>query len=324
MVKIIKDEKVKGKHEKEEKDKIEKSRKEKGENKIKKQEIQKKYEQVKKYVRKINIMTDVSEKILNKIFWNVIKAVAIIVYFMILNIAYTKMQEARILEDTKIFAGVFLIAGLIELERAYKKDSGKIAVTALELIVLSLFTLSIIHISTLFKYDFRLYVVTFSYLFAIYYILKAILVYTKEKKEYLQSLSDISYIVKKDKPVKKEAKKRKDKVKKENKETKDEKEQAKTDKPENKKVKEHKDLEDEKGNTKVENKEDKNTENETMEKHKKEQVKSEESEEAEKYKEEEQIKNQDTEEHIENKNVQESNEKQIDSSESKEEVKVND
>lgn len=213
MVKIIKNEKVKGKHEKEENEQVKKSRKEKEENKIKKQEIQEKYEQVKKYVRKINIMTDVSEKILNKIFWNVIKAVAIIVYFMILNIAYTKMEEARILEDTKIFAGVFLIAGLIELERAYKKDNGKIAVTALELIVLSLFTLSIIHMATLFNYDFRLYVVTFSYLFAIYYILKAILVYTKEKKEYLQSLSDISDIVKKDKPAKKEAKKREKKNK---------------------------------------------------------------------------------------------------------------
>lgn len=271
MVKIIKDEKIKGKHEKEENDKVKKSRKEKEENKVRKQERQKKYEQVKKYVRKINIMTDVSEKILNKIFWNVIKAVAIVVYFMVLNIAYTKMQEARILEDTKIFAGVFLIAGLIELERAYKKDSGKIAVTALELIVLSLFTLSIIHMATLFNYDFRLYVVTFSYLFAIYYILKAILVYTKEKKEYLQSLSDISDIVKKDKPVKKEAKKRKDKTKKEIKEAEN--------------VKEDKDLEGKKENTNTVNKDDKKTENEI---------------------------------------VEESDEKEIDSSENKEEVKVND
>lgn len=214
MGKIIKDEKVKGKHEKEEpKDKIKKHKKEKEQDKVKKLEKEKVYNQIKKYVMKINIMTDVSEKTLNKIFWNVIKAVAIVVYFMILNIAYSKMQEARILEDTKIFAGIFLIAGLIELERAYKKDSGKIAVTALELIVLSLFTLSIIHISTLLKYDFRLYVVTFSYLFAIYYIIKAVLIYTKEKKEYLQSLSDISDIVKKDKPAKKEAKKREKKNK---------------------------------------------------------------------------------------------------------------
>lgn len=214
MGKIIKDEKVKGKHEKEEsKDKIKKHKKENKQDKIKRLEKEKVYNQIKKYVMKINIMTDVSEKTLNKIFWNVIKAVAIVVYFMILNIAYSKMQEARILEDTKIFAGIFLIAGLIELERAYKKDSGKIAVTALELIVLSLFTLSIIHISTLLKYDFRLYVVTFSYLFAIYYIIKAVLIYTKEKKEYLQSLSDISDIVKKDKPAKKEAKKREKKNK---------------------------------------------------------------------------------------------------------------
>jgi len=224
MRRIIKDERVKGKHEKEEKDeKVKKHKKEKELDKVKKHEKEKKqeekkYNQIKKYVMKINITTDVSEEILNKIFWNVIKAIGIVIYFMILNIAYTKMQEIRILEDTKIFAGVFLIAGLIQLERAYKKDSGKIAISALELIVLSLFTLSIIHMATLLKYDFRLYVLTFSYLFAIYYILKSIIVYTKEKREYLQSLSDISDIVKKDKPVKKEAKKRQKKNKKEDEE----------------------------------------------------------------------------------------------------------
>lgn len=295
MGKIIKDEKVKGKHEKEEsKDKIKKHKKENKQDKIKRLEKEKVYNQIKKYVMKINIMTDVSEKTLNKIFWNVIKAVAIVVYFMILNIAYSKMQEARILEDTKIFAGIFLIAGLIELERAYKKDSGKIAVTALELIVLSLFTLSIIHISTLLKYDFRLYVVTFSYLFAIYYIIKAVLIYTKEKKEYLQSLSDISDIVKKDKPAKKEAKKRekknkKEQVSKEIKKIENEKDKAKT--GEDKEKQEHNQNEIEKEDEIVDDK----TENKEVE-----------------------------EKQIGNEIDKEQDEKQIEDSENKEEVKVND
>lgn len=295
MGKIIKDEKVKGKHEKEEsKDKIKKHKKENKQDKIKRLEKEKVYNQIKKYVMKINIMTDVSEKTLNKIFWNVIKAVAIVVYFMILNIAYSKMQEARILEDTKIFAGIFLIAGLIELERAYKKDSGKIAVTALELIVLSLFTLSIIHISTLLKYDFRLYVVTFSYLFAIYYIIKAVLIYTKEKKEYLQSLSDISDIVKKDKPAKKEAKKRekknkKEQVSKEIKKIENEKDKAKT--GEDKEKQEHNQNEIEKEDEIVDDK----TENKEVE-----------------------------EKQIGNEIDKKQDEKQIEDSENKEEVKVND
>ncbi len=64
------------------------------------------------------------------------------------------------------------------------------------------------HVITLFKYDFQFYLLTSSYIISIYYVLKAIILYTKGRKEYLESLSDISEIVKKDKPIKKAAKKR--------------------------------------------------------------------------------------------------------------------
>ncbi len=70
------------------------------------------------------------------------------------------------------------------------------------------------HVITLFKYEFQFYLLTSSYVIAIYYVLKATILYTKGRKEYLESLSDIPEIVKKEEPVKKEAKKRKHKEKK--------------------------------------------------------------------------------------------------------------
>ena len=78
--------------------------------------------------------------------------------------------------------------------------------------MLSLHSLSIMHIITIYKYDFRFYLLTSSYIVSIYYVLKAIIFYTKGRREYLNSLSDISEIVKKDEPVVKEAKKRTNKV----------------------------------------------------------------------------------------------------------------
>ena len=98
------------------------------------------------------------------------------------------------------------------LEKAYKKDSGKDAISAIELLFLSIHSLSIMHVVTVFKYDFRYYLLTSSYIFSAYYILKSIILYTKEKKQYLDSLSDISEIVKKDEPIKKEAKKKSEKI----------------------------------------------------------------------------------------------------------------
>lgn len=66
------------------------------------------------------------------------------------------------------------------------------------------------HIITLFQYHFQFYLLTSSYVFSIYYVLKAIILYTKGRRDYWKSLSDISEIVKKEEPIKKEAKKRKE------------------------------------------------------------------------------------------------------------------
>lgn len=151
---------------------------------------------------------EISQEILKKMFGNLLKAVGIMLYFIILNLAYSAMEKERLVGDIEVFAGSFLIAGIIFLERAYKKDDNSIAITGIEFLFLSLHSLSIMHIITLFQYDFSLYLLTSSYIFSIYYVFKAIVLYTKGRKEYLNSLSDISEIVKKDEPVKKEAKKK--------------------------------------------------------------------------------------------------------------------
>ena len=173
------------------------------------------------------------------IFKNLLKAIGIMCYFIILNFAYTRMNTDRLINDIEVFSGIFLVIGLVMLEIAYKKDSGKSAISGIELLVLSMHSLSINHIITFYKYDFRFYLLVSSYMFAIYYVLKSVIIYTKEKREYLKSLSDISEIVKEE-PVKKEAKKRRktkkvvktneDEIKKETKKTikKDNKKEEKT------------------------------------------------------------------------------------------------
>ena len=188
------------------------------------------------------------------IFKNLLKAIGIMCYFIILNFAYTRMNTDRLINDIEVFSGIFLVIGLVMLEIAYKKDSGKSAISGIELLVLSMHSLSINHIITFYKYDFRFYLLVSSYVFAIYYVLKSVVIYTKEKREYLKSLSDISEIVKEE-PIKKEAEKRR-KTKKVVKTNEDEikKEEKKTNKEENKK--------EEKTETKVEVKKENKTKKE--------------------------------------------------------------
>ena len=160
--------------------------------------------------KKKKIPKEISQEILKKMFKSLLKAVGIMLYFIILNLAYSTMKQERLIGDIKVFASVFLVIGMVFLEEAYKKDNDSTAISGIEFLILSLHSLSIMHVINLFKYEFTFYLLTSSYVFSIYYVLKAIILYTKGRKEYLNSLSDISEIVKKDEPVIKEAKKRMD------------------------------------------------------------------------------------------------------------------
>ena len=111
---------------------------------------------------------------MNTIFKNLLKAIGVMIYFIVLNFAYTRMNTDRLMNDIEVFAGIFLVVGLVMLERAYKKDSGNMALSGIELLCLSMHSLSINHVITFYQYDFRFYLLSSSYVFAIYYVLKSI------------------------------------------------------------------------------------------------------------------------------------------------------
>lgn len=166
-------------------------------------------------INKTNEKDNIKEKnkntseIVNKIFYNVLLAVIFMIYFFILNIGYNSVMIERLEKVIHLFSGIFLLIGLIFLEKSYKIDDGKKAITAIELLVMSMHSLSIMHIVTKYKFEFQIYLTASSYVFAIYYVLKSIIIYTKGRKEYLDELSDVKEIVKKEEPIKKEATKKK-------------------------------------------------------------------------------------------------------------------
>ena len=183
---------------------------------------------VEQEMAKKRVPKEVSQEILKKIFKNLILAIVVMIYFIASNILYTQFELDKMELITKIFSGVFLLSGIVILEIAYKKESGTLLITTLELFVLAIHALFINHVITIYKFDFRTYILTSSYIFAIYYVLKSTVIYTKARWQYLRSLSDISEIVK-DEPIIKEAKKRNEEPTIEiNEEAKKEKEEKKT------------------------------------------------------------------------------------------------
>ena len=153
-------------------------------------------------------MKEVNEKYLKEIYLNVLKAIIIILYFFILNLAYENVSREHLELGIEIFTMIFLFIAIYIFEKAYKKDDGNLAIQGIEILVLSTYTLTSRHITNKFNFEFKTYSLVASYIFAIYFILKGIVVYTKGIKEEAENLSDIREIVKKDKPLKKEATKK--------------------------------------------------------------------------------------------------------------------
>ncbi len=146
---------------------------------------------------------------------NILKAIGIAGYFFVLMLAYQKMNIDRLIGDIEVFSGMFLVLGIIMLEVAYKKDNGKSAISAIELLVLAMHSLSIMHVIKFFKYDFNMYLMISAGVCSGYYVLKAIIENTLEKRKSLKQLSDISEIVKEE-PIKKEAKRKHENAEKHN------------------------------------------------------------------------------------------------------------
>ena len=149
------------------------------------------------------------KKINKNVVENLLLAVAIMLYFIIINFSYYRIEDKYFLIGLKILSSILLIGGIVLLEISYKKDSGKIAIHALEILFLSGHALSIHHIVALNKFQFSNYILISSYIISLYYILKAIIIAIKDKRQYLRSLSDIREIVD-IKPIKKDAEKRED------------------------------------------------------------------------------------------------------------------
>jgi hypothetical protein len=143
------------------------------------------------------------------IFLCIIYSIIIGLYFISLNfINMLSTQEIYELY-TKISYTVFIIVAIIIFEVAYKKDNGITAIYGIEFMVLAIHILLIERITRAFEFNISNYILTTSYIWPIYYCLKAVIIHTKENRRRLRQISDISEIVKEEKPTKKVAKKRK-------------------------------------------------------------------------------------------------------------------
>ena len=142
---------------------------------------------------------------------NLIYSAIIIVYFIFFNLQYKSLAVSSLSEYIKISSLVFLGIAIIMLEIGYRKKLKSLLINGIEFSTLAAFILLMQHLPKLFKWTDNTYILIGSYLFAVYYILKSAILYTKEKQNELNSLSDIKEIVKEE-PRKKPTKRKNIKI----------------------------------------------------------------------------------------------------------------
>lgn len=152
-----------------------------------------KLEEIKSTLNKKNkIPTEKLEEIYKTVFKNIIFAAVIVTYFIFLNLGQMNIKPEVYQTDLKVFSITTLLISIVLIERAYKKDSGEIAVYGIETLILSIITLALIYVNLIFSSKYVFIVNFISYIFAIYYLIKSVIVYIKKRKKcYIDDMKEI-------------------------------------------------------------------------------------------------------------------------------------
>lgn len=142
-----------------------------------------------------------------KVFINLSILIILVLSFCLLNFIHFHFEIENFVEIYKYISIGILFISIIIFEIAYNKDNGTIAIFGIESLLLSISTLISINMSKKFNITFIKYINISCVIYVIYYVFKLIILYTKERRSYLKSLSDIQEIVTIE-PLKKEAKRK--------------------------------------------------------------------------------------------------------------------
>lgn len=181
-------------------EKKEKSKKNKKEKKVTVKnttEDKKMIEELEKVKQKQIIPADIKKQMNDKVFKNIILAILIMIYLLFINMGFINIAQDVLVTDLKVFSITLAVLAIVLFERAYKKDSGELAINGIEVLVLAIATLISIGVLTTATAKFQLVIAAVSFLYGAYYTGKAIFEYVREKKKYLKQTSDIKDIIKK-------------------------------------------------------------------------------------------------------------------------------
>ena len=138
-----------------------------------------------------------TEKISKKVFENILIADIVMIFLYFLSLGSINIESNIFITDLKVFSISLIIFTILLFEYSYRKENLNIFIHGLECFVSSLFILFSAYIYTFYLKEFDLIVTIVSCAFAVYYVLKSVIIGRRIKKQYFVNTSDINEIIKK-------------------------------------------------------------------------------------------------------------------------------
>ena len=116
------------------------------------------------------------------------------IYFFFLNLGYLNIESQSFYTDLKVFSISILIITITLFEYSYNHEKIDICIYGIESLVIGIVTLFSIHAFQIYK-NFTIIISFISFITAIYYCIKSLIIYQRGKKQYIidkMSNNDIS------------------------------------------------------------------------------------------------------------------------------------
>jgi len=147
-------------------------------------------------------------KINKRIFSNILIATVMLVYLIIVILGSKNIENDIFIVDLKVCSIFLSLLSILIFERSYKSADGKLCIYGIETLALAILTLIGVYVFQIIGELFTPLISGVAIIVAIYYLIKSIGIYTKGKKEYIKSQSDINEIVREELPETVETKRR--------------------------------------------------------------------------------------------------------------------
>lgn len=161
---------------------------------LKEKEIIEMGERIKEFNR---ITTEDKQRRNRKLFLTLFTGALVIFVFIFILMGYENISELNYIVDLKVFSIIAIAVTICIFEHAYKKDSGELAITGIEILLVSFFILSLYYILQYKYFDYQYYLLFCMFIFLVYYLLKTFIIYIRENYKYRKTAQDIKKIVEK-------------------------------------------------------------------------------------------------------------------------------